>query len=96
MHRKQLSTTLANDSHDKLEKLSKDTDIPKTRLLDQIVSLLLLFQSNVTNVFISEMNEIKELKGFNSSDLKDYMLNQFKLEEEPVKWIVQNVDLFSY
>ncbi|MGR5878815.1 ribbon-helix-helix domain-containing protein [Bacillus pacificus] len=80
MNRKQLSTTLANDLNEKLEKLKEDTDIPKTRLLDQAVSLLLLFQSNSTNAFISEMNELKEQKGFNSSELTDYILNNLKKE----------------
>ncbi|MCR2185656.1 ribbon-helix-helix domain-containing protein, partial [Salmonella enterica] len=69
MNRKQLSTTLANDLNERLEKLKEDTNIPKTRLLDQAVSLLLLFQSNSTNAFISEMNELKEQKGLNSSEL---------------------------
>ncbi|HDR3524756.1 ribbon-helix-helix domain-containing protein [Bacillus cereus group sp. MYBK12-2] len=80
VNRKQLSTTLANDLNEKLEKLKEDTDIPKTRLLDQAVSLLLLFQSNSTNAFISEMNELKEQKGFNSSELTDYILNNLKKE----------------
>jgi hypothetical protein len=80
VNRKQVSTTLANDLNEKLEKLSKDTDIPKTRLLDQAVSLLLLFQSNSTNAFISEVNEIKEKKGFNSSDLTDHILSNLKKE----------------
>ncbi|HDR8457058.1 TPA: ribbon-helix-helix domain-containing protein [Bacillus cereus] len=78
MNRKQLSTTLANDLNERLEKLKEDTNIPKTRLLDQAVSLLLLFQSNSTNAFISEMNELKEQKGLNSSELTDYILNSLK------------------
>ncbi|MES5957181.1 ribbon-helix-helix domain-containing protein [Bacillus fungorum] len=80
VNRKQLSTTLANDLNEKLEKLKEDTNIPKTRLLDQAVSLLLLFQSNSTNAFISEMNELKEQKGLNSSELTDYILNSLKKE----------------
>ncbi|PEP92425.1 hypothetical protein CN582_25125 [Bacillus wiedmannii] len=80
VNRKQLSTTLANDLNEKLEKLKEDTNIPKTRLLDQAVSLLLLFQSNSTNAFISEMNELKEQKGLNSSELTDYILNNLKKE----------------
>ncbi|AGG04735.1 uncharacterized protein KNN_06844 (plasmid) [Bacillus thuringiensis serovar tolworthi] len=60
--------------------VKKDTNIPKTRLLDQAVSLLLLFQSNSTNAFISEMNELKEQKGLNSSELTDYILNSLKKE----------------
>lgn len=80
MNRKQLSTTLANDLNERLEKLKEDTNIPKTRLLDQAVSLLLLFQSNSTNAFISEMNELKEQKGLNSSELTDYILNSLKKE----------------
>jgi predicted transcriptional regulator len=78
VNRKQLSTTLANDLNERLEKLKEDTNIPKTRLLDQAVSLLLLFQSNSTNAFISEMNELKEQKGLNSSELTDYILNSLK------------------
>lgn len=78
MNRKQLSTTLANDLNERLEKLKEDTNIPKTRLLDRAVSLLLLFQSNSTNAFISEMNELKEQKGLNSSELTDYILNSLK------------------
>jgi predicted transcriptional regulator len=80
VNRKQLSTTLANDLNERLEKLKEDTNIPKTRLLDQAVSLLLLFQSNSTNAFISEMNELKEQKGLNSSELTDYILNSLKKE----------------
>ncbi|MGQ8823813.1 ribbon-helix-helix domain-containing protein [Bacillus sp. NA_146.1] len=80
VNRKQLSTTLANDLNEKLEKLKEDTNIPKTRLLDQAVSLLLLFQSNSTNAFISEMNELKEQKGLNSSEMTDYILNNLKKE----------------
>ncbi|WOA60804.1 ribbon-helix-helix domain-containing protein [Bacillus mycoides] len=80
VNRKQFSTTLANDLNEKLEKLKEDTNIPKTRLLDQAVSLLLLFQSNSTNAFISEMNELKEQKGLNSSELTDYILNSLKKE----------------
>lgn len=66
--------------NERLEKLKEDTNIPKTRLLDQAVSLLLLFQSNSTNAFISEMNELKEQKGLNSSELTDYILNSLKKE----------------
>jgi hypothetical protein len=81
VNRKQLSTTLANDLNERLEKLKEDTNIPKTRLLDRAVSLLLLFQSNSTNAFISEMNELKkEQKGLNSSELTDYILNSLKKE----------------
>ncbi|MEC2800098.1 ribbon-helix-helix domain-containing protein, partial [Bacillus thuringiensis] len=80
VNRKQLSTTLANDLNERLEKLKEDTNIPKTRLLDQAVSLLLLFQSNSTNAFISEMNELKEQKGLNSSELTDYILDSLKKE----------------
>ncbi|MGE6313599.1 ribbon-helix-helix domain-containing protein [Bacillus cereus] len=80
VNRKQFSTTLANDLNEKLEKLKEDTNIPKTRLLDQAVSLLLLFQSNSTNAFISEMNELKEQKGLISSELTDYILNSLKKE----------------
>ncbi|KAA0794974.1 ribbon-helix-helix domain-containing protein [Bacillus sp. BPN334] len=80
VNRKQFSTTLANDLNEKLEKLKEDTNIPKTRLLDQAVSLLLLFQSNSTNAFISEMNELKEKRGFNSSEMTDYILNSLTKE----------------
>ncbi|WP_257152553.1 ribbon-helix-helix domain-containing protein [Bacillus sp. AFS059628] len=63
VNRTEVSTTLANDLNEKLVSLSMDTGIAKTKLLDQAVSLLLLFQSNSTKYFIGELNEIKEKKG---------------------------------
>ncbi|EOO11189.1 ribbon-helix-helix domain-containing protein [Bacillus cereus] len=80
VNRKQVSTTLANDLNERLERLSMDTGIAKTRLLDQAVSLLLLLQSNSTNAFISDLNAIKEKEGFNSSDFADHILSKLKQE----------------
>lgn len=78
MNRTQVSTTLANDLNEKLVRLSMDTGIAKTRLLVQSASLLLLFQSNSTKVFIGELNEIKDKKGFNNSELTEHILNKLK------------------
>lgn len=80
VNRTKVSTTLANDLNEKLVSLSMDTGIAKTRLLDQAVSLLLLFQSNSTKAFIGEVNEIKEKKGFNSSELAEHILSRLKKE----------------
>ncbi|MFJ8219743.1 ribbon-helix-helix domain-containing protein [Bacillus cereus] len=52
VNRTQVSTTLANDLNEKLVRLSIDTGIAKTKLLEQAVSLLLLFQSNSTKLLL--------------------------------------------
>ncbi|WP_237982685.1 ribbon-helix-helix domain-containing protein [Bacillus thuringiensis] len=52
VNRTQVSTTLANNLNEKLVRLSIDTGIAKTKLLEQAVSLLLLFQSNSTKLLL--------------------------------------------